>query len=88
MDTETWRELITEELDKQNERWIDIEAITLSDAELDKPFDSGFGGEEGKPFTAWTLKRVYFPICYDGSEWCGSVSRIIDNQPTDHLGGG
>jgi hypothetical protein len=66
----------------------DLEAITLTDDELAAEFDSGYGGTEGKPFTAWSTKRVYFPICYDGAEWVGSVSRHPDGKPTEHQGGG
>lgn len=56
-------------------------------AEMDRKFDSGYGGEEGAHFTVWTAKRVYFPAGYDGSEWCGSVSRDPDGAPTAHVGG-
>lgn len=31
---------------------------------------------------------VYFPLCYDGSEWVGSVSRNPNGVSTMHLGGG
>jgi len=61
---------------------------TLTDEELSQPFDSGYGGEEGIPFTAWSDTRVYFPACYDGSEWCASVPRNPEeNAATDHVGG-
>ena len=60
---------------------------TLTEKELDVEFDNGFGGEEGQPFTTWTTWFVYFPICYDGSEWCGSIPRNPQASPTSHQGG-
>lgn len=84
----TWKALITEELQLQGESWDDIVSITLTQDELNKEFDNSFGIAEGEPFTAWTARRVYFPVCYDGSEWVKSVSRDPDGQPTAHCGGG
>jgi hypothetical protein len=51
-------------------------------------FDSSYGGTNGPKFTAWGLKRVYFPAQYDGSEWVASVPRNPCEQVTDHVGGG
>ena len=48
---------------------------TLTEKQLDKEFDDGFGGSEGKPFLAWSLKHVFFPCVYDGQEWVGKVPR-------------
>lgn len=84
---ETWRRAILIEMLGQGETWKDIVACTLSDKELDAPFDSGYGALNGEPFTVWTAKRVYFPVGYNGSEWCCSVSRNPDGQPTKHIGG-
>lgn len=84
----TWRAGLIEAMQERGETFADLESITLTDAELDAEFDAGYGGTEGKPFTAWTAKTVYFPICYDGAEWVGSVSRHPDGKPTDHQGGG
>ena len=36
----------------------------------------------------WTAARVYFPACYDGSEWCESVPRNPCDEATTHVGGG
>lgn len=60
---------------------------TLSKEELEAEFYSGFGSPNGKPFTAWSDKYVYFPACYDGAEWIEYVSRNPDGQPTEHVGG-
>jgi len=83
----TWRKLLVEEMELHGETLVDIESNTMSNEEMDKEFDNGYGGPEGIPFTIWTKNRVYFPICYDGAEWVGSVSRNPDGKPTDHLGG-
>jgi hypothetical protein len=83
----TWKQLISDELEEQGETWDDIESITLSEDELAVEFDRGWGSADGKPFTAWTARRVYFPGQYDGSEWVASVSRIPDGKPTKHVGG-
>lgn len=87
-DTVTWRQLISRELGRNGEQWTDVVSSTLTEAELDVPFADGYGGEEGVPFTLWTKKFVYFPACYDGSEWCTSVSRKPNKKPTRHVGGG
>ena len=83
----TWRKLITLEMKEVGEKWSDVVACTLSEAELDVPFDIGYGAPEGQPFTVWTTNRVYFPVQYDGAEWAASVSRIVDRVPTEHIGG-
>jgi hypothetical protein len=62
-----------------------IEAIQK---EIDYDFDAGYGAEEGFAFTAWTADRVYFPACYDGSEWITWVPRNPCNEDTSHIGGG
>jgi hypothetical protein len=61
---------------------------TLTPEQLDVEFYSGYGGTEGFPFTAWSKDYVYFPACYDGSEWVACVSRNPDGKPTEHVGGG
>lgn len=83
----TWRKQIEAAMKKRNESFNDMQAITLTEAELDEDFDNWYGSEEGKPFTAWTKNTVYFPVCYDGAEWVGSVSRNPDGKSTEHQGG-
>jgi len=84
----TWRNLISDELAVAGESWSDVVANTLTDEQLDVTFDSGYGGTEGRPFGMWTANRVYFPLCYDGAEWVGSVPRNPQIDPLPHLGGG
>ena len=78
----TWRQLL--------EKCAGDDAIvanTLTDEELDEPFDKGWGGANGKPFTAWSEDYVYFPATYDGSEWVARVPRNPCDTPTEHVGG-
>ena len=72
---------------ERGETFSDIESITLTEDELAKEFDNGYGASEGKPFTAWTAKSVYFPVVYDGAEWVSGVSRNPDGKPTSHVVG-
>lgn len=83
----TWKALLQEAMKDRDETLADLESITLTDAELAKEFDDGYGASEGEPFTAWTAKTVYFPVVYDGAEWVGGVSRHPDGKPTYHMGG-
>jgi len=85
---DTWRNLLTDALRKRGETLTDLVSCTLTEDELTSEFDSGFGDVNGKPFTAWTAATVYFPLCFDGREWVGSVSRHPDGRPTTHQGGG
>ena len=84
----TWKALLSRALEERGESFSDLESNTLTEDDLVQEFDNSFGGVEGKPFTAWSAKTVYFPICYDGAEWVGSVSRHPDGKPTEHQGGG
>lgn len=64
-----------------------IIACTLTEEELLEEFHTGYGSIEGKAFTAWGEKYVYFPICYDGAEWVGKAPRNPCNEATEHMGG-
>jgi hypothetical protein len=55
---------------------------------IDYDFSSGFGSKNGFSFTAWTKDKVYFPVCYDGSEWISDVPRNPCDIATSHQGGG
>ena len=80
----TWRKLIEDFLDEKGDTLV---ATTLSQAELDKEFNSGYGGSEGVPFTAWSEDWVYFPGVYDGDEWVDRVPRNPCDIKTNHIGG-
>ena len=83
----TWRKEIDIALKERNESFDSVVCCTLSEEELDYQFNDGFGWPNGLPFTLWTREFVYFPVCYDGAEWVGSVSRHPDNKATEHFGG-
>ena len=83
----TWKDQILEEMRFVGETFDDVVSCTLTDEELLKEFDGGFGGSQGLAFTLWTADRVYFPAVYDGAEWVSSVSRNPDGKPTRHVGG-
>lgn len=74
---DNWKTLIGDALQEHGESWADIEASTLTEAQLLQPLTVDC------PFTIWTAKRVYFPWEYDGDQWVGSVSRQPDGIPTD-----
>lgn len=82
----TWRKLITEAAESVGDTGA-LVACTLTEAELDVEFDDGFGMPEGKPFTAWTETRVYFPVCYDGAETVSSAPRNPCDEAHNHRGG-
>ena len=82
----TWLNLITAEYHEQTDSG--VITTTLTKEEAVEKFDSGYGGTRGRPFTAWTKDRVYFPVCYDGSEWVESVPRNFPGSVTEHVGGG
>lgn len=67
---------------------IEIVAMSPEDLDLDREYDVGFGSTEMPCFTIWTEDRVYFPACYDGSEWIESVPRNPCDEATAHIGGG
>lgn len=68
----------------------DFDSLTISieDGELEREFDSSYGGIEGAAFTAWSKDYVYFPLCYDGSEWVGFAPRNPCPRKMGHQGGG
>ena len=85
--TISWQEAIHSEMANNNDTG-PIISCTLTEQELDVRFDPSYGGTNGKPFTAWTSSHVYFPICYDGAEWCGSAPRHPCAEALNHQGGG
>ena len=84
----TWALELSTALKDNGESWADVESNTMTEEEMSKEFDPGYGGVEGCPFTVWTVRSIYFPCTYDGSEWVGCVSRHPDGKPSNHIGGG
>jgi len=83
----TWKKEIERSMNIHNETWEDIVSSTFKDGEENVEFCDGYGGIDGDPFTVWTKERVFFPCCYDGSEWCSSVSRNPNGIACEHVGG-
>lgn len=86
----TWKEKITKCMAKNKDGWknyIESRPAKVT-GWLDTEFDDGYGATEGCPFTLWTKDYVYFPICYDGAERCGSAPRNPGNVALEHQGGG
>lgn len=83
----TWRTAIAGEMQERGDPG-PIVSCTLTAEALDLEFSANYGATNGLPFTAWTALRVYFPACYDGSEWCTSVPRDPCDESTSHVGGG
>ena len=70
-----------------DEEWAGDEVVTLDDPRLAVRFDSGFGGTECRPCTAWSETHVFILGEYDGSEWWTSVPRNPRNEASGHIGG-
>lgn len=83
----TWKRLLQQSFEANKEDFSKI-VTTLTEEEMNREFDAGYGGTNGEPFTAWGEQYVYFPICYDGAEWVGYAPRNPCNEKMDHQGGG
>ena len=81
-----WYDMLKEAMEKDGEDFTDRNC-TMDEAGLKNYFDDGYGYPEGKPFTAWGKKWVYFPLCYDGAEWVGHAPRYPCDIAMDHQGG-
>lgn len=79
---DTWRKLIGYARGHD-----ELIRCTLSEDEMDVEFNARFGGGEGKPFTAWSKSRVYFPVACNGAEWVNSVPRNPCDEASEHCGG-
>lgn len=77
-----WKDMIKNEAGEDK-----IISCTLTEDELRKEFNEGYGMHEGEAFTAWGEKYVYFPIVYDGAEWVGKAPRNPSDEATEHMGG-
>lgn len=84
----TWKMLIQREMDAHGESWAEVCGHTFREGQLDTEFYDGYGSTNGCPFTLWTTHRVYFPIKYDGAEWCGSAPRNPCDEASKHQGCG
>lgn len=62
-------------------------SLSLTVPGLNDPFTNP-SADLAPPFTAWGIKRVYFPAHYDGRQWVASVPRNPGEEVTNHVGGG
>ena len=83
-----WRELISCAMERHGDAWGNVEFNTMDDSAMDRQFNDDYGATQGCAFTVWTRDYVYFPLCYDGAEWAGSVRRNPGAFATEHQGGG
>ncbi len=85
----TWRAELQRKFDDDGDSFDNVVATAPEGDEwMYVAFYDGYGSAQGIPFTVWTTTRVYFPACYDGSEWVASVARNPDGEATYHVGGG
>lgn len=80
-----WKWMLSGALARNGETFGDVQCCTISEGELWRMFDRGFGGTEGEPFRAWTARRVYFAHEYDGAEGVESVSRHPEFVEVAHV---
>jgi hypothetical protein len=83
----SWKEMFESKFKETGDSFETL-VTTLTEKQMNEHFHYGYGGTEGYPFTAWSENWVYFPVCYDGSEWIGKVRRNPCDVATDHQGGG
>ncbi len=82
-----WKQMLQDVFAKTGDDFSKM-VTTLTDDELIKDFDNGYGGTEGDGFTSWGENYVYFPMCYDGAEWVGHAPRNPCDIKMEHQGGG
>lgn len=83
----TWFEMLREAMLADGEDF-EHRICTLDEAELKIEFDDDYGAVAGAAFTAWGAKWVYFPMCYDGSEYIGHAPRYPCDLSMPHQGEG
>jgi hypothetical protein len=81
-----WKEMLIEVFKETGDDFEKMET-TLTNEELVREFDDGYGISSGTHFTSWGEKYVYFPVVYDGSEWVGYAPRNVCDIKTAHWGG-
>lgn len=78
-----WREELQKHFKITGDSFDNI-IINISDEELDREFNGGYGSSEGTSFQAWSDHYTYFNYEYDGSDFILRVPRhppgYIDEQ--------
>ena len=81
-----WGKMLKDEFRDRGDDFAKMKT-TLSNEQLNREFNDGYGGSNGDHFTAWGENFVYFPVVYDGAEWVGSAPRNPCNIECSHVGG-
>lgn len=79
----TWRQELAETMAANDDPG--PATVAPDESVLDVEFDDGWGSVEGPAILAWTADYVYFPACYDGSEWLSSVPRNPRPEGQGHV---
>lgn len=82
----SWGSMLDKLFKENGDSHENILGMAPANLDLHRTFNSGWGGSNGKPFTIWTEKYVYFPGVYDGSEWIAFVRRHPCDVATQHVG--
>jgi hypothetical protein len=82
-----WKDEIMSMIDSESGEVFEYSNPPIDSVEMTTDFDNGYGSERGCPFIAFSNTNVYFPVCYDGSEWVGSAPRNYPANPQQHQGG-
>ena len=81
-----WEKMLIDAFKETGDVFEEMET-TLTNEELVREFDDGYGCPNGTSFTSWGEKYVYFPLVYDGAEWVGFAPRNVCDIRTSHMGG-
>ena len=88
----SWRKLVREAMTRNGENLSDLVATTLSQAEFNAAFETPSVSPQGKHFTAWSAKYVYFPAWVGGQaefdyEYVASAPRHVQRSiAVEHVG--
>jgi hypothetical protein len=83
----TWRALLAQAMHEEGDAGPVVAYAPNEDA-FDVEFYDGYGSAAGPDVLAWTERRVYFPVVYDGAaEWMGSAPRDPQAEGQSHVGG-
>lgn len=82
----TWRQALTEAMKEAGDVSC-VVAVAPSEEAFAVDFDDDYGSmPKGPSVLAWTERRVYFPVVYDGSEWLASAPRDPERRGQEHVG--
>lgn len=82
----SWFKMLVFEMSCNDDEFKNIECCTLNSKELDVEFNDSERSINGKPFTCWTMDRVYFSSTYDGCESVESIPRNPSPEEPRHIG--